>query len=157
MDDVPKAKNARSGALDPRLLHYAHATRRFLALSVAVGAATALLVVAQAWLIAQVVAGAFVHHRPPADLRSDLALLLVVVAGRALLAWAAERAAQRASASAKSDLRRAAAEKVAALGPGARHRRDPGQLTVLVTTGIDALDGYFSRYLPSCSSPSWCL
>ncbi|HEY6429711.1 MAG TPA: thiol reductant ABC exporter subunit CydD [Acidimicrobiales bacterium] len=145
---MPKARNARSGALDPRLLHYAHGTRRFLALSVAVGAATALLVVAQAWLIAQVVAGAFLQHRPPAALRTDLALLLGVVAGRAVLAWAAERAAQRASASAKSDLRQAAAEKVAELGPAALQQRDAGQLTVLVTTGIDALDGYFSRYLP---------
>jgi thiol reductant ABC exporter CydD subunit len=134
--------------MDPRLLHYARTTRRFLVLSVVIGGATALLVVAQAWLIAQVVDGAFLQHRPPGALRSDLALLLAVVAGRAGLAWAAERAAQRASASAKSELRQAAATQVAALGPAGLDRREPGQLTVLVTSGIDALDGYFSRYLP---------
>jgi thiol reductant ABC exporter CydD subunit len=134
--------------LDPRLLQYARTTRRFLVLSVLIGGTTALLLVAQAWLIAQVVAGAFIQHRPPAALRNDLGLLLAVVAARAGLAWAAERAAQLASASAKSDLRRGAATHVAALGPAGLDRRDPGQLTILVTSGIDALDGYFSRYLP---------
>jgi ATP-binding cassette subfamily C protein CydCD len=83
-----------------------------------------------------------------ASLRAPLLALLAVVAGRALLAWAAERAAFRASAAAKSDLRRAASERIADLGPAGLDRRDRGQLTVLLTTGIDALDGYFSRYLP---------
>jgi ATP-binding cassette, subfamily C, bacterial CydCD len=140
--------DGRRGAVDPRLLRYARSTRRFLALSVAVGGMTALLVVAQAWLIASVVNGAFVHHRSAASLRTALGLLLVVIAGRALLAWAAERAAQRASASAKSELRAHAAEHVAALGPAGLERQDPGQLTVLLTSGVDALDGYFARYLP---------
>jgi ATP-binding cassette, subfamily C, bacterial CydCD len=71
-----------------------------------------------------------------------------VVVGRSVLAWGAERAAHRASASAKSELRRAAAEHVAALGPAGLERTDPGRLTALLTSGIDALDGYFARYLP---------
>jgi ATP-binding cassette subfamily C protein CydCD len=115
---------------------------------VGVGAATALLVIAQAWLIATVVAGAFVEHRSLGALRVPVLLLLAVIAGRAGLAWASERAAQRTSASVKSELRMSAAARVAALGPAGLERRDPGQLTVLLTTGIDAVDGYFSRYLP---------
>ena len=117
-------------------------------LSVVVGAATAILVVAQAWLIATVVADAFVHHRSLKSLRGPLVALLLVVAARAVLAWAAERAAQRSSASVKSVLRLQAAERVAALGPAALEGRDTGRVSVLMTTGIDALDGYFSRYLP---------
>lgn len=136
------------GPFDPRLLHYARATRVYLVLSVVVGGLAALLVIAQAWLIATVVADAFLDHRSAASLRAPLLALLAVVAGRALLAWAAERAAFRASATAKSDLRRAASARIAELGPAGLERRDPGQLTVLLTTGIDALDGYFSRYLP---------
>jgi ATP-binding cassette, subfamily C, bacterial CydCD len=137
-----------AGPFDPRLLHYAHATRAYLILAVAVGGVAAFLVIAQAWLIATVVADAFLGHRGVASLRAPLLALLAVVAGRALLAWAAERAAFRASAAAKSDLRRAASERIAELGPAGLDRRDRGQLTVLLTTGIDALDGYFSRYLP---------
>lgn len=138
----------RGGPFDPRLLHYARATRAYLVLSVALGAAATLLIIAQAWLIADVVAGAFMDHRGVTSLRTPLVALVVVIAGRALLAWESERAAFRASARAKSDLRRAAAGHVAALGPAGLDRRDPGDLTVLLTTGIDALDGYFSRYLP---------
>jgi ATP-binding cassette subfamily C protein CydCD len=115
---------------------------------VGVGGATAVLVIAQAWLIATVVNGAFLDHRGAASLRGPLLALLAVVSGRALLAWAAERAAFRASAAAKSDLRQAAAARVAAFGPSGLEQRDTGQMTVLLTTGIDALDGYFSRYLP---------
>ena len=141
-------RERRGGPLDPRLLQYAHTTRRFLVLAVAIGGITALLLIAQAWLIAHVIAGAFLHHRTLESLRGGLLALLAVVAGRSFLAWAAERTAHRASASAKSELRRAAAERVAGLGPAGLERNDPGRLSTLLTTGIDALDGYFSRYLP---------
>ena len=46
-------------ALDPRLLRYARATRTFLAVSVALGTLSGLLIVTQAWLLADVVSRAF--------------------------------------------------------------------------------------------------
>jgi ATP-binding cassette, subfamily C, bacterial CydCD len=149
--EIPASGRARErsgGPLDPRLLRYARTTRRFLVLAVAVGGVTALLLIAQAWLIAHVVAGAFLDHRTLASLRGALLALLAVIGGRSLLAWAAERTAHRASAAAKSELRQATAEHVAALGPAGLERTDPGRLSTLMTTGIDALDGYFARYLP---------
>ncbi|HVT42455.1 MAG TPA: thiol reductant ABC exporter subunit CydD [Acidimicrobiales bacterium] len=142
------AHTRRSGPLDPRLLRYARSTRRFLFLSVGIGGVTAVLLIAQAWLIAVVVNGAFLQHRSPALLRTPLVALLAVIVVRAALAWAAERAAHRASASAKSELRQAAAEHVAALGPAGLDGHGAGTLGLLLTGGIDALDGYFSRYLP---------
>ena len=141
-------RGRHGGAFDPRLLHYARTTRRFVVLAVAVGGSTALFIVAQAYLIATIVSGAFVDHRSLASLRTPVLVLLAVIAGRSALAWGAERAAHRASASAKSELRRAASARIATLGPAGLERRDTGQLGVLMTTGIDALDGYFSRYLP---------
>jgi thiol reductant ABC exporter CydD subunit len=138
----------RRGPLDPRLLAYARSTRFFLVLSVLVGAVTAFLVIVQAWLIAQVVTGAFVHHRSLGSLEGPFVALLAVVAGRAALAWAAEGASVRASASAKSELRRAVTEHIAALGPAGLEQHDTGKLSVLLTSGLDALDGYYSRYLP---------
>jgi thiol reductant ABC exporter CydD subunit len=141
-------RERRGGPLDPRLLRYARTTRRFLVLAVAVGGVTALLLIAQAWLIAHVVAGAFLDHRSLSSLRGALLELLAVIAGRSVLAWGAERAAHRASAEAKSELRRATTEHVAGLGPAGLEESDAGRLTTLMTTGIDALDGYFARYLP---------
>ena len=141
-------RGRRGGALDPRLLRYARTTRSFLVLAVALGGLTALLLIAQAWLIARIVAGAFLDHQALGSLRGALLALLAVVAGRSLLAWSGERTAHRASASAKSELRRAATEHVAALGPAGLEGSETGRLSTLLTTGIDALDGYFARYLP---------
>jgi ATP-binding cassette subfamily C protein CydCD len=135
-------------ALDPRLLRYARATRTFLLMSVALGSLSALAIVAQAWLLASVVAGAFSHGKDLAQLRGQLIVLLCVVGARALVAWAAELAASRCSAQAKSQLRTALLERVAQLGLNSSRTQRTGELAVLATRGIDALDGWFSLYLP---------
>jgi ABC-type transport system involved in cytochrome bd biosynthesis fused ATPase/permease subunit len=135
-------------ALDPRLLQYARATRTFLFLSIALGSLRALLIVAQAWLLVDVVVGAFSHDDDLAQLRSPTILLLCVVLARALVAWAAELAAGRSSAQAKSQLRHVLLERVSVLGLDSSRTQSTGELTVLATRGLDALDGYFSLYLP---------
>ncbi len=77
-----------------------------------------------------------------------MVLLFIVILGRASVGWLTERMADRASASAKSDLREALVEQVARLGPAGIDRERSGSLVVLATGGIDALDSYFARYLP---------
>jgi len=116
--------------------------------SVVIGIAAAALAIAQAWLLAVVVAGAFLRHESLADLRASILALVAVVAARAALAWATEKAAHRASAGAKSQLRVALVERVARLGPGGTGPTKAGSLAQLATTGVDALDDYFSRYVP---------
>lgn len=112
------------------------------------GGLRALLIVAQAWLLASVVAGALSQGKDLAQLRSRLIVLLCVVGARAVVAWAAELAASRCSARAKSQLRGALLERVARLGVDSSRKERTGELAVLATRGIDALDGYFSLYLP---------
>jgi len=146
--DPTTATTRRHGPIDPRLIRYTRDTRRFLELSVVLGVVTAALVAAQAWFVAVCVAGAFLDHRDLAALRPDLAALLGVVAARAVVVWSTERAANRASASAKSDLRSALVAHVARLGEGGRPVEDGGAVALLATKGVDALDAYFARYLP---------
>jgi ATP-binding cassette, subfamily C, bacterial CydCD len=134
--------------IDPRLLRYARATRLFLMAIVALGAVGAGLVIAQAMLIAEVVVGAFQHGLAVADLRTPLLLLVAVAGGRALVSWLTELAAHRASAAVKSELRERLLERAAALGPGWLSGQRTGSLVALATRGVDALDDYFSRYLP---------
>jgi ATP-binding cassette, subfamily C, bacterial CydCD len=135
-------------AFDRRLLKYARTTRLYLIATVLLGAVTAVLLVAQAWLLAVAVAGAFADHRSLGQLRVPLLFLLVTVIGRAAVSWGAERASARASARAKSELRCAFLERVAAGGRAQLDDAHTGAITVLATRGIDALDGYFARYLP---------
>jgi thiol reductant ABC exporter CydD subunit len=134
--------------LDPRLLRYARATRTYLLLTVALGVVTAGLVIAQAALVAGLVDDGFSRREPLTLLRGPMALLLVVVVGRAAVAWLTEVAAQRASARAKSELREQLLARVVELGPVAAAELGTADLTTLATQGVDALDGYFSRYLP---------
>ncbi|MEU5364937.1 thiol reductant ABC exporter subunit CydD [Streptomyces sp. NPDC005925] len=134
--------------VDPRLLRYARTTRHFLLAVVGLGAVGALLLVAQAMLIAEVVVGVFQHGLSVAGLRTPLLLLIAVAVGRSLVAWLTELAAHRASAAVKSELRGRLLERATALGPGWLGGHRTGSLVALATRGVDALDDYFSRYLP---------
>lgn len=134
--------------IDPRLLRYARATRLFMVAVVGLGAVGAALVIAQAMLIAEVVVGAFQHGLSVSELRTPLLLLVAVASGRALVSWLTELAAHRASAAVKSELRGRLLERAAALGPGWLSGQRTGSLVALATRGVDALDDYFSRYLP---------
>ncbi|KUM95092.1 ABC transporter [Streptomyces cellostaticus] len=134
--------------IDPRLLRYARATRFFLVAVVGLGALGAGLVIAQAMLIAEVVVGAFQHGQSVAELRTPLLLLAAVAVGRSAVAWLTELAAHRASAAVKSELRGRLLERAAQLGPGWLSGQRTGSLVTLATRGVDALDDYFSRYLP---------
>ncbi|WP_327682461.1 thiol reductant ABC exporter subunit CydD [Streptomyces sp. NBC_00467] len=134
--------------IDPRLLRYARATRRFLIAVVLLGLVGAALVVAQAMLIAEVVVGSFQDGRSASGLMTPLALLAAVAAGRGLVSWLTELAAHRASAAVKSELRGRLLARATELGPGWLSGQRTGSLVALATRGVDALDDYFSRYLP---------
>ena len=150
--EAPRTAQSRgrrsTGAFDPRLLEYTTSTRRFLVAAVALGVVTAGLVALQAWMLATVVSGAFVGHRSLGELAPALVLLLVAVGGRALVVWSTELASNRASTTAKSELRRALTHHVAKVTEASRTEVDGSRITVLAVTGVDALDAYFSRYLP---------
>src|SRR5262249_55310746 len=66
----------------------------------------------------------------------------------AALAWLQEGAATRAATTVKGQLRTRLLTHVVRLGPGWLTGRRSGELTTLATRGLDALDGYFARYLP---------
>ncbi|WP_218003623.1 thiol reductant ABC exporter subunit CydD [Actinomadura latina] len=134
--------------LDPRLLKYARTTRIFLLSSVALGTATAGLIIAQATLLADMLTRAFLGGASLAGLRTPLALLLAVVLARTLVAWLQEVAAHRSSAAVKSQLRGRLLARALGLGPRWLSGERSGELATLATRGIDALDDYFSRYLP---------
>uniref|UniRef100_A0AAU2JSA8 Thiol reductant ABC exporter subunit CydD n=1 Tax=Streptomyces sp. NBC_00049 TaxID=2903617 RepID=A0AAU2JSA8_9ACTN len=134
--------------IDPRLLRYARSTRLFLGAVVALGLAGAGLVVGQAMLLAEIVVGAFEKGLDGEALRAPLLLLAAVALGRGLIAWLTELAAHRAGAAVKSELRRRLLDRAAELGPGRLTGQRTGSLVSLATRGVDALDDYFSRYLP---------
>ena len=139
---------ASRGAIDRRLLAYTRATRPFLAVSILLGVLTAALVIAQAWLLADVIARSFGAGDGVAALHLPLEALLFVVVTRAVVAWGRDALGHRSAALVKAELRAALLEHAGALGPSPRTEPRTGDLAVLATRGIDALDGYFSLYIP---------
>lgn len=131
--------------LDPRLVRRARATLPFLAGLCVVGVATAVLILAQAWLLSRGVSSVFATHHLD-GVAMWCGLLAAVFCGRACLAWLQESLAHRASASVKSQLRRDILQ--ARLSRPTDATMPSGTLISLVTTGLDALDGYYSKYLP---------
>jgi ATP-binding cassette, subfamily C, bacterial CydCD len=133
---------------DRRLLRYARQARAYLAGLVVVTVAIAGLVIMQAQLLATAIAGTFGGGLNLRALAGTLVALAAVIAGRAALAWAVEALSYRASAGVKSQLRRDLLRHSVALGPRWLATRRSGELAALATTGVDALDGYFAKYLP---------
>lgn len=134
--------------LDPRLLRHARATRSYLVACVGLGAVAAGLIVAQAALLSDGIVAVFQHGATLSGLRGTLIALAAVVVGRAALAWAQEVAAARAAATAKTQLRGRLLTHLVRLGPDWLTGERSGELATLTTRGLDALDGYFARYLP---------
>jgi ATP-binding cassette, subfamily C, bacterial CydCD len=140
--------------LDPRLLRHVRPARTFVVLTAAAGVAAAGLVVAQADLLSRTVARAFPDGH---DLGGDgltllapaLAVLTGIVVGRALLTWATEAAAVRTSARVRAQLRADLVDHVLRLGPRDPRLPSTAELGTLATRGVDALDGYLRRYLPT--------
>jgi ATP-binding cassette subfamily C protein CydCD len=133
---------------DRRLIASSGVATGSIAAAIGLGVLTAGLAVAQAWLLAHAIAGASQGTLSLAALAAPLAALAVVLASRAVLAWVGEAIAQRISSGAKSDLRRRLLARAVELGPRWASEARSGELVVLATRGLDALDGYFARYLP---------
>ncbi|WP_229399829.1 thiol reductant ABC exporter subunit CydD [Micromonospora okii] len=129
---------------DPRLLRRVPAARRDLAVLALLGGLTALLVVAQATTLAALLATAIDGRLD----RPALAGFLIAVAGRSLVAWAQGTVAARAAATVKAALREELLAAVGRHGPGWVAGQRAGQLATLAGRGLDALDAYFTGYLP---------
>jgi ATP-binding cassette subfamily C protein CydD len=144
-----RARPAGGGArpLDPRLLRHASAVRGYLAWTVLLGLTGTGLILAQAGLLAHVLAAAATGTGTKA-LAGTLIALAVVLVGRAATGFGGEVAALRAAATVKSQLRRQLIGRALRLGPGWLGGQRDGELTTLATRGLDGLDAYFARYLP---------
>ncbi|HEX2773660.1 MAG TPA: thiol reductant ABC exporter subunit CydD [Micromonosporaceae bacterium] len=129
---------------DPRLLRRVPAARRQLAVLVLVAAATAAVVVAQAIALSAVLAAAADGRLH----RIALAGFAAAVAARGVLVWAQGTVAAAAAATVKAQLRRDVLDAVGRRGPGWLSGERTGRLATLAGRGLDALDAYFTGYLP---------
>jgi len=130
------------------LLRKARAARRYVLLTAAMGGATAALVIAQALLLADVLAPVISEDARWSDVSATVGLVALVVLARAAVTATQERFAHRAAGRVIADLREQVLTHAAALGPRWLAGAQSGGLATLTGRGLDGLEPYFVRYLP---------
>ncbi|GAA0508801.1 thiol reductant ABC exporter subunit CydD [Saccharopolyspora thermophila] len=133
------------GAL-PRL---SASARRALVVAGLLSVGNAVALIVQAWALGNALAAVVVRGVDPAGITSHLVVLAGAIVARAVLGWATEAVSARAAAGAKEELRGQLLDAALRHGPEWIQRRGPAELTALATRGLDALDAYFTRYLPA--------
>lgn len=132
-------------AFDRRLLQRAREARIALAVDAVLGTLAALLVLAQAVLLAHVAArsfeGATLH-----DVLWPLVALAGVVCARGAAAWGFEVVGRRAAGRILSRLRLDLVER--RLLGGSAVDAESSEVATISVTGVDALEATFARYLP---------
>lgn len=130
--------------VDPRLLRYAGAARGFFALAAMIGVLQTAVVIAFAWFLTDAITGALAGRAVVTSLIWLLGLALL----RGALIAASDAAGTAAAARTGMQLRSALIGAVGRLGPGWLAQRNQASLAVTAGHGLEALDTYFSRYLP---------
>jgi len=136
-----------AGPIDPRLLKYASASRWFLLAGGVVGFLQTLSIVGAAWFAAVLIVGVL-DGESLASLGPQMAAFAGIVVVRAVLVWLLDVLAVRGAARVKSQLRMRVVAALGRLGPAWIAERNSAAVTTVVAQGLDALDGYFAKYLP---------
>jgi ATP-binding cassette subfamily C protein CydD len=145
MRSTPQQKKA----LDAWLAQRASRIRSPLKLAVAGGFVAGMLVIAQAALLAWSVDAVVIKGARLAQVRPALAAMLPIFALRFLAMQAAERFAFVGAAAIRTQLRGELLRKIQALGPAWLQRESSGALSSHLVAGVEALEGYYARWLPN--------
>ena len=126
--------------------------RRPLRVSAALIALQALLLVAQAWLLADILSASLLRRAPLAALWRPWVLLLLLAPLRVSLVVLARRVAFDASQHLGTRLRTRLLERTQALGVMGLRAEAGGDLITRLVEGVDAVLPYFARYLPGVAT-----
>jgi ATP-binding cassette subfamily C protein CydD len=129
-------------------LREAGAARWFIASVVALAVVSSLATIVLAWNLAWFVSQVFIEKTPIEGLVLNLAWVLVAGLAKAAVIWVQEFLAQKAAHAVKVELRQKYLLAVTKLGPSWLARNQIAEINNLATTGLDALDAYFAKYLP---------
>ena len=122
--------------------------KRWVWLSVAAGIGIGLMLVVQAHLLARVVDGTLFSGQSLAQHTPLLLMLLAALLLRALLGVVKEWAGQQASIRIRRSLRGLLLNHINRLGPAYTGDQRSGELSSILLEQVEALDGFFARYLP---------
>ncbi|EJL90624.1 cysteine/glutathione ABC transporter permease/ATP-binding protein CydD [Pantoea sp. GM01] len=112
------------------------------------GFAGALVIIAQAWLLASLLQNLIVAQQPRSALLNDFLLLLLCFVLRAGLHYAREMAGHRAGVAIRRALRQQVLDRLNELGPAWIQGKPAGSWATLLLEQIEDMQEYYARYLP---------
>lgn len=130
------------------LFRQARSAMAWIALSVGLGFFSGLLLIAQAYLTAQIIHGATLEAQTRSALTPIFACIAGLIGVRAFLAWWRETAAFRASAAIRHDVRMTLVAHIHRLGPAYLAGQKTGALSSTAMEQVEGLHGFFAHYLP---------
>jgi len=131
-----------------RLVAVSRAARLHLIATVALGLVSTALVVAQATLLAHVVARVFLGGAGASDVATSLWWLAGVSVARGAVAFGFEAAGRFGAAEVMAGLRSRLVRHLLLVRPGALQEERAGELAATAVQGVDSLEAYFARYMP---------
>jgi ATP-binding cassette subfamily C protein CydCD len=131
-----------------RLLRLAEKSRLWLALTISLGFFSGLLTIGQARFISQIVSRVFLDKKGLTEVWGLMQLTLVFFTLRALLSWLSSVSAKTIAVQVKSRVRILLLNHLEKLGPAFTQREQSGEISATIVEGVEALDAYFSQYLP---------
>ncbi|NPA90206.1 MAG: thiol reductant ABC exporter subunit CydD [Chloroflexi bacterium] len=138
--------------VDKRLFREAKSAKVALLLTVGMGLVVGVILVGQAYVLAEIIDRVFLGGQGWTEVRVLVAALLGFSALRGLALWVREVTAQRVSGRVKTALRDRLMAHIFALGPTYARGERSGELSNTVVEGVEALDAYFSQYLPQLAT-----
>ena len=123
--------------------------RPWLDVSALLAWAATLVLGLQAWLLATVITAVSFQQASLSEQWCSLVAMLALLPLRALFAWGAEQAAHRGAIQVKTQLRARLFTRLRHRGPAGLAQQEQGALLTLLSDGIEALGGYYARYLPA--------
>ena len=142
-----KISEKLSKSVHRRLFWLAKGVHGFIFSLAAFSLAMAAVVILQMYLLSIIINDVFFLSEQPNT--SSLYLLLATIIARALLIWVRERLAQQKAVRIKSALRLKLFGHLLELGPSYTRSEKTGGLVAVVMDGVEKLDDYFTRYIPS--------
>jgi len=134
--------------VDRRLIGESRVARTHLALAGALGVISAALILAQAGLLADILARAAMHHTTLLALESQLIALAAVLFARALVSGGFELSGRWGAFRVMSELRGRLVRRLLLETPEQRPQAGrTGELAGTAVQGVDALESYFAGYL----------
>jgi ATP-binding cassette subfamily C protein CydD len=134
--------------MNRRLIRQVSRAETSLIITIITGFLLALLILLQARLLSLIIVGVFLHGKDLSEVMQLLWVVGIVILIRSGLVYINEISATDLAVKVKNSLRASLLKHISKLGPAFTTGEQSGELSAVIVQGIEALDAYFSQYLP---------